>query len=906
MVSKLNKKNISNGPKHNTHPMEEIKPAYGIFTTDRFLTIKTWNDWLERVCGIHAELAVGKNITEIIPDMEKRGLMKRFQKVLEEGTVEILSSVFHHYLIPVKTTAGGHDGGNVPMKQHVTIGPLKTEHQILGLIVTIEDASDHQHFLAGQELADQQVDLLGHSDWRIRKEAQLDLSRNADKSTLASILRIMKEEHQDVSVLNSILLVLSQTETDIVGALLSLMEQDDADLRIYIIQTLGDRNDPRAIPTLLQCLNDPDANIQYHAIEALGKLSAREATDRLCEIATSGNFFVAFPALDALTRIKDSKVIPKIMQLVDDPIYSESFMNLMGKLGDVSVVELLMGKLNEPGALVSSITGALVEINNRYEVFYGEGDMIKEEANRHINFQGIQNLIHAVHQPETEGIKDIIKVLGWTSSPEAQRALTQLLGNPELQKEVIESFVHFGYKVTDLLTDQLEAPDEQTRTAAVIALGRISDPRSVNDLIRMIGVSDELTVFVLGSLAKLGAPQAFEPVMLQLGVENSSVRRAAIAALNSIGHPQMPERIKKLLESGNVLERESAIQVAGYFGYPGCKDLVIQSLEDPDVRIVCAAIENLPFFNDPVTDALLDKYYRQGSSRIRISVMKATVYIDEISRFEPLSLALRDEDNWVRYYAVRCIGNRLLADFLPQLIDRAQNDRATPVRLAAIETLGRLKASVAVPVLSGMLKDPSQDIVQSVLYALGMMPSQEALSILLHLLDSPETKDRIALIKAISHFDSEEVIQRLYLISAAGSDSAITDAALEGLGSMASDKAVESLLRLSTISTLKEKCIAWLVKQKQFSLPYLVNTFATRDLASQRTSIEILSRTKDRAASNALIEYLDHDQAQIRSEAMNALFHIGNMNYLEKVERMSHHDPDLFVRYTAKEILKKV
>lgn len=886
--------------------MEEIKTAYGIFTTDRYLTIKTWNDWLEVVCGINADQAIGKNITEIIPEMENRGLMKRFNKVLNEGTVEILSSVFHHYLIPCKITGEEIDGGIVQMKQHVTIGPVKTDHQILGLIVTIEDASAHQHFLTGQDLPDKQINKLGHSDWQIRKEAQLSLTRHADTNTLATILRIMKEEHQDVSVLNSILLVLSQTETDIVGALLSLMEEDDTDLRIYIIQTLGERNDPRAIPTLVQCLNDPDGNIKYHAIEALGKLSAHEATDRLCEIATSGDFFIAFPALDALTKLNDSNVIPKIIQLVDDPIYTESFMALMGKLGDVSMVEMLVRKLNEPGALVSSVSAALIEINNRYDMFYGEGEMIKDEANKHINMLGIQNLVNAAHEPESEGIKDIIKVLGWISSPDAQRALTQMLGNPDLQKEVIESFVHFGFKVTDLLIDQLDAQDELTRTAAAIALGRISDPRSASDLIRMIGVSDELTVFVLGSLAKLGAQEAFEPVMLLLGAENSSVRRAAVAALNSIGHPQMPGRIKKLLQSKNPLERESAIQIAGYFGYLECKDLVIQSLEDPDQRIACAAIENLPFFNDPLSNMLLDKHYRQDSSKIRTSVMKASFYIDEIRQFEPLGLALNDVDGWVRYYAVRSIGNRLLTDYLPQLIDRAQNDRATHIRLAAIETLGKLNATGAIPLLSRLLNDPSEDIVQTTIYSLGMIQSEEALTILSRLFDRPETMNRIAVIKAISHFNSEEVINRLYLISVAGSDKAVTDAALEGLSSIPSEKAIDSLLQLATMSKIKEKCISLLVKQKDRTLPYLISTFAGCDLVSQRIIIEILSRTKDWEASNALIGYLDNENAQIRIDSMNALFHIGNMNYLEKVERMSLNDPDLFVRYTAKETLKKV
>jgi PAS domain S-box-containing protein len=878
--------------------------TYGIISTDENIVVKTWNDWVANASGISSSQAVGRKIQELVPGIESRGLIGRFQKVLDEGTVEILSSVFHKYLIPCEI--GSNDGQPALMKQHVTVGPIKSDKGIVGLIITIEDASEHHQLNAGELEPDQKINLMGDSDWRIRKAAQLSLTENANHSTLASLLKKMKEEHNDVAALNSILLVLSQSVTDVVGALLSLLEEDDIDLRIYVIQALGDRNDPKSIPTLIQCLNDPDANVQYHTIEALGKLEAHEATDRLCEIATSGDFFTAFPAIDALARLNDSNVIPKLISLIDDPVFSESLMALLGKLGDVSMAELLTGKLNEPEAFVNPVASALAEINARYEIMYGEGDMIKDVANNHINEQGIRNLIAAIENSEPEAIRDIIKVLGWIRSPEAQKALTQMLGNPALQKEVIESFVNFGNKVTDLLIGQLIDSDGPTRIAAAIALGRIGDPRSAPELIRMIGESDDLTVFVIGSLAKLGVSEAFEPLLVQLGAENPSVRRAAIAALNSVGHPEMRYRMEQLIQSENPLLRESAIHIAGYFGYRNCRELVKHCLEDTDIRVVCAAIENLPFFDDPVTNNLLADLYSNGSSRIRTSVVKAANHIDEVEKFSTLADSLGDSDAWVRFYAIRSICNHLLNGYLPQLVEIAQTDKAIHVRLAAIEAIGQMNGTAAIPVFTKLLSDDNTDIVLTTIYALGMMQSEKALILLMQLIDNPDQQKRTAVIKAISHFNTPEVIEKLYLISATEIDSSLTDAAIEGLSTIKSELAIESLLKLTSVVKIKEKCISQMVQQKKFAVPYLIEVFPRKAVQLQRNIIEILSRTKLGEASAMLMKLLDHSNSQIRVDSMNALFRIGYLNFREKVEKMALSDVDLFVRYTAKEILKKI
>jgi len=883
--------------------MTSSTSTYGIITTDRDLIVKSWNEWLENASGQTAMQLIGKKLTEVIPDLESRGLLARFYKTLNEGTVEVLSSVFHKYLIKCEIQTSS--GETLRMKQHVTIGPMKTDRGIVGLIITIEDATGLSVPINKDEKADENVQQLGHTDWRVRKEASLKLSQHTDHSMLASLLKMIKEEHQDVAVLNSILLVMSQSESDVVGALLSLLEEDDPDLRIYVIQTLGDRNDPRSIPTLMQCLNDSDANIRYHAIEALGKLEAHEASDQLCEIALSSDFFVTFPAIDSLIKLGDSSVVPRIIGLIDDPIFNEAILGLLGKLGDADMVELLTEKMNHEGAFVGSISKALTEINTRYELMYREGELIKDLVNNNINTVGIQNLITAAEIPEAEEIQNIIKVLGWIRSGDAQQALTKMLGNPSIQREVIEAFVNFGNKVTDLLIDQLNASESNTRIAAAIALGRIGDPHSGGPLIKMIGENDELTVFVIGSLAKLGIREAFEPLLKQLGASNPSVRRATIAALNSIGHPEMPARIEKLIQSEDPLFRESAIQIAGYFGYPGCKRLVQQCLEDADIRVVCAAIENLPFFDDKSTNELLTNLYNTGSTRIRASVVKAANHLDDVNNFKTLSESLDDPDAWVRYYAIRTICNHLLQEHLPRLIVLAEKDKAIHVRLAAIEAIGQLNGTKAIPVFAKLLTESNNDIILTTIYALGMLQSDRALQILLRLISESDLQRRSAVIKAISHFNSHEVTEKLHWICATEVNTVLTEAAIEGLSTIKSVQAVDSLLKLSVIPKIKEKCIAALVMQKTLALNFLIETFDERPLQLKRNSIEALSRTKKGEASEALIQMLDHPLSQIRIDAMNALYRIGNVNIRERIEKMSVNDPDVFVRHSAKEILKK-
>jgi HEAT repeat protein len=349
----------------------DIEPqTVGIFTTDANLIIRSWDTWLAQAVGIEPEQARGQSLLTLFPELEGRRMIVRFERVLTEGIVEVLAPTFHHFLIPCPPFKPSKYFDR--MQQHVTIAPLRENETIIGTIVTIEDVTtrlEREHHpaeqvasekegdrlealqtLAEEELpsgSEKLLESLGDSSWRIRKTAVDHLARKAGGEEINLLLRALRDEHRNPGVLNSALQVLALSSIDAIEPLADfLTDADDADLRIYAAQALGDQHDARAIPLLIRSLEDENLNVRYHTIESLGKLRAAEAVEALATIAESRDFFLAFPALDALMVIGDSRIAPRLVLLLEDELLCSPATDALGRLGDEEVVAPLVTLLN--------------------------------------------------------------------------------------------------------------------------------------------------------------------------------------------------------------------------------------------------------------------------------------------------------------------------------------------------------------------------------------------------------------------------------------------------------------------------------------------------------------------------------------------------------------------------------
>lgn len=715
------------------------QPEVGIFTTDPDLIIQVWDATLARLTGIGEETASGQALTALLPDLEQRGLLKRFQRSLQDGVVEVLATAFHHYLIPCAPVNPSKRFEK--MQQRVTIAPLRDGDSIAGLIVTIEDVTDRlerEHELAtGLAHEDEEtrlhaaealsndahadatvlLDALGDESWRVRRAAIKGVSQRAAPEAITALLNSVVANHQNPSLLNSALQVLASSDVDTVSPLLDLLQGPDPDLRIQAALALGEQGDARATPALIEALRDDDTNVRYHAIEALGKIKAADAVEALVEIAESRGFFLGFVALDALRKIGDARVAPRMVQLLDDDLLRKPAINLLGQLGDETAVAPLTALLNTPDAPTEAIAEALATLSDRYQEQYGEGAYIADLASHEISPTGIQNLLEALDEPEQEHLRSIALVLGWLKKSGVDRALTRLMGRAELRDEIIEALVRHGSTTVDLLVAQLSAEDLEVRRSAVVALGRIGDSSATSALVNTLR-EESLAVETASALAQIGDPDAVDGLLNLLGNQDASIRQAAVSALNSLAIPSMSKRIIPLLHDPDPNVRESAAKIAGYFGYREATDDLLALSHDSIEGVRCAVVEHLPFVEDERAFEVLVNALQEETPNVRAAAARALGNMDAPQVVGYLIKGLSDEDVWVRYFSARALGRRGSDDSINALAKVVETDKFNHVRIAALDSLGQIGGSRIAGIVAGLVSDDDPDVAHAAQNAL--------------------------------------------------------------------------------------------------------------------------------------------------------------------------------------------
>lgn len=925
---------------------------------------------MAEMTGHSASEVCGQPLSLIIPDLESRGLLTRFSRVLSTGCIESLAPGFHHYLIPCSPSTPSKYFDK--MQQRVTIAPIREKQIITGVVVMIEDVTarmDQERDLAVQLTQPREsyrlgrdtamsysyspasiIDALADESWQVRRDAVDTIALNHDPDIAVKLVRDLREEHHNISILNSVLQVLALSNVDAVPALIACLSDTDADLRIYAALALGEQHDPRAIPSLIEALNDPDTNVRYHAIDSLGHLRATEAVDILTEIAASGDFFLGFPALDALLRIGERVTAsPRLVPLLQNELLGGAVVEVLEKIGDREVIPALVELLNGSQPPTLLVVRAIAAIYQRDERIYGQGIAIADLTVHQLTKGGIGALIDGIPHAREEELADLILLLGWLESPEVEVAMTGLISHGALRDQVIDTLIRYGRREKDkgdricaLLMEQLDAVEIETREAAVMALGKIGNSRVVPALIALLHEESEseLVIASTNALAQIGDRRAFEPLLALLGHSDPAVRQGAIAALDSLGHPELENQVTQLLSSPNPRLRESAVRIAGYFAFPQCVEFIFARTQDESEKVRRAAIEHLPYLEDD--ERALDTLRRalvQETPKVRAAAARALGEMENSRVYQDLIQALSDEDPWVRYYAVRSLGkldrkhdcedssvtpqNSSLFDILAPI---ALHDPSHPVRSAIAQVLGNIGGLEALPLLTTLaeVEDGDGDIARAALTTLGHIEHPDADSALLKALYSPNPERRIDSIQALgkramgtgSPTSSEDNLKRnseamrtavdaLQWLVLSDTEPKVIQCGIDTLQRVNRDEATQALIELTIEPTRREACCSALAQLGESHLDQIAVGLNHIHPGVRCAIVNVLTRLKNPKASELLIAMLDDQDSEVRLASTVALGRLGNRACDDKLSHLAHNDPDPAVRRAAQKVLQR-
>ena len=900
----------------------------GIFTTDVSLVVQTWDPWMESVTAISSIAARGQALTELVPDLEARGFLPRFHETLRSGSVQVFAPAFHRYVLPAAPVRASRHFDR--MQQRVTVAPLLDKDVIVGLMVTVQDVTrqlDAERDLAEAlaspdpdqrrtaadaiatssriESLDSFAPALRDDDWKVRRAAVHALARAADADLIDAVLTTLRREHRNFSTLSSALKLLAATDIDITDPLVRLLGDADVDLRIQAALALGDQHDAGAIEGLIGALDDPDPNVRFHVIESLGRLRADAAVEPLAGIIESRDFFLSFAALDAVALINDARIAPRLVPLLDDGGLRPAVANALRSIADDRVVEPLVDVLNRTPEAALPVMTALAAISDRCERQVGNSAQVSITVATKLTAEGRMHALDAVRHAEADFLPAVVKVLGWLhADPAATALLASLLSDAAVRREALDALVQHGDAAVDPLIEQLSADDSELQRAAAGALARIGSRRATAALIELLP-EPPLTIAVAGALAQIGDPTAFEPLLDLIDHPAPAVRQAVIGALNSIGHPSMPARVATLIGASDPIGRESAVRIAGYFGYRETSDAVLGAVSDPVEAVRVAALEHLPFLDDPQVPALLHRALETDTPRAKAAAARALGRIEGDDTGSALVAATGDADPWVRYYAARSLGERSYRPAQDRLAALAEFDPLPHVRAVALDALAAGYPDCPVDLLERCAAHPERDVAVAALAALGRVGDGSALAFLKTAARDEQPWRRLAALAGLAAVGSPEAVAQLEWLAGGDADTAVAAAAISALGDVAAagsagtQAAIDALISLCADAGKREHVVAVLTRLDPRLIPLVARGLVHPQPAVRKRVVDALGRFLHPQATGFVTRAFNDEDPVVRESAVIAIGRLGSLSSDDELKRLAETDPSKAVRRAA-------
>ena len=281
----------------------------------------------------------------------------------------------------------------------------------------------------------------------------------------------------------------SQGNETAIPALVSVLSDEDVNVRLAAVEALGNLQDPRAVDALVQALrNDTDARVREAAAESLGEIDSPRAIPGLTA---------------ALGAERVAAVRAKIAWA-------------LGEIDDPRALD----------ALTAAVRDTSVEV--RRQVVWAIGEIQSAE--------GIPALTTAAKDADAEVRKNAIEGLGEIQDKRALPVLEAALrdADVEVRRQAVESIGELEDMKTAPagLLAALRDEDKEVRKAAAESLGNIEDEEAVPALVPLTRDRDtEVKHAAVEALANIGGARVIEVMAALLKDDDPEIRKLAAEAL---------------------------------------------------------------------------------------------------------------------------------------------------------------------------------------------------------------------------------------------------------------------------------------------------------------------------------------------------------------------------------------
>lgn len=185
-------------------------------------------------------------------------------------------------------------------------------------------------------------------------------------SQFKEVDRMLRSSHPFIR--NGAVEIIKQSDIPIIQFLENLAEDDDKDVRKFVIDALSMEKSEQAMEIVRRRLHDEDTNIVYTAIEYLGSFNDAVCVEEIETILlNSDNFMVICAGLEALAKIRKSpnkeKILAKYMNTKQESITTFPLLKYLGTFGDTEAFPYFHHLMeSKPGMFTKEILDAVERI----------------------------------------------------------------------------------------------------------------------------------------------------------------------------------------------------------------------------------------------------------------------------------------------------------------------------------------------------------------------------------------------------------------------------------------------------------------------------------------------------------------------------------------------------------------
>lgn len=510
---------------------------------------------------------------------------------------------------------------------------------------------------------------MGDKNWRVRKEAvECYIYSKPDLNSVEQLLNLLRNE-DNAGLRNSAAEAVVRLGSAAAMHLIKMSQDQDADVRKFVIDAMGAIGDPVFIPTLLQSLNDLAVNVASAAAEQLGVLGDTKVADHLIQaILGRDEVLFRFSALEALGLLATPVPVPEaLIKLAEQDILRKAVFECLGTISDESSFNILLG-----------------------------------------GFSCRQKNCRAA------AVKAMYKIYARSSAPARERICEAL----QMLKD------------NSIIIGLLELFDNQDTelTKALIWISIVTrDSRFIPLLIE--AYTDERTADISISALKSFGSEALHKINLQYSTLNDSGRSGLCILVAECGYSGFNDVIEGALSDPSAKVRKAAALAVGKLGITTMIPGLVSLLDDREAAVNAAAVTSLQSLSLSSRSVLIAEANNLYSSKLGQHRKAAAPLLATLGERDHLLLLIKDEDPQVRKAAVLAIGTNRVKNSASLLVF-SLNDEDADVRIAVAEALGELNDTKALDALEEALSDEDPWVQSTVMKAIFRIEAERALSII--------------------------------------------------------------------------------------------------------------------------------------------------------------------------------